>query len=157
MSTSNINNQVERKKVKSTLEDFNLQVLLFETRKSIIWIILMLIFAAIIAFLYLRHTPDIYKSTSTLMRKTVKQTQLLGVEDLFEEDKSEIDIEIQLLKSKLVVAEAIKDLPLETEYYTKGKSAKQLYIKMYHFEAKLSNLNTQLFDNELELTLGIMM
>ncbi|MCB0541343.1 MAG: hypothetical protein KDE33_27795, partial [Bacteroidetes bacterium] len=41
---------------------------------------------------------------------------------------------------------------LETEYYTKGKISKTALYKNVPFEAKLSNLNTQLFDNELELT-----
>ncbi|MFT4969835.1 MAG: tyrosine-protein kinase Etk/Wzc, partial [Chitinophagales bacterium] len=141
----------ERKELKNVLEEFNIGVLLHAAQKSLLWVVLFFIVSIAVAFFYLRHTQRVYSSSTTLMRKVTKQTRILGVEDLLSEDKSEIDIEIQLLKSKFLLSAALDSLPLRTDYYTKGKISRSEFYKNQPFDADFSDYSSEIEELELEV------
>ena len=107
---------------KNMFEDFNLGLFLHVINKSLIWVIAFVVITSVLAHVYLRYTPQIFQSISTLMLKTHKTTQVLGVSDLLRDDESEINREIQLLKSKLIIGRALKTLPLDIGYFRQGRS-----------------------------------
>ena len=151
MSNSKAKNLGERKQLKSVLEEFNLGVFLHTSQKSLLWIILFFIVSIAVAFFYLRHTQQVYSSSTTLMRKVTKQTQILGVEELLQEDKSEIDLEIQLLKSKFLLSNALDTLPFRIDYYTKGKISRSEFYRNSPLTAVFKNAVEETEEVELEL------
>lgn len=141
----------ERKVVKSVLEDFNASNLIDIIKKSLIWCLLFLGVSIAATLFYLKHTQPIYSSTTTLMYVTQKQTQILGVEDLLIEDKLEIDKEIELIKSELILSKSIDSTDLAIEYFTKGKIGKTEYYKNSPFEIVFKNYQNSIVDKELTI------
>ena len=151
MARGSVKNLGERKQLKNVLEEFNFGVFLHTTQKSLLWVLLFFVVSIAVALFYLRHTQQVFSSSTTLMRKVTKQTQILGVEELLQEDKSEIDIEIQLLKSKFLVSEALDTLPLRVDYYTKGRISQTAFYKNAPIEAVFVDANEQTEEVALEL------
>src|SRR5580704_5176320 len=114
------------------IDDFNIGLLLFIFRKSIIWFLLILIVCVSVSVIYLRYAPRIYQASTTLMLKEEKTTQILGIKDLLKEQdhQTEITREIQLIKSDLFVERIVNNLPLQIGYFREGKTkfvANELY------------------------------
>jgi len=139
----------ERKVVKSVLEDFNLHNLIQIIKSSLIWCLLFLVISIAAALFYLKHTPPTYSSDSTLMYTTQKQTQILGVQDLLSEDKLEVDKEIKLIKSELILSNTLDSADLVVEYYTKGKIGKTEYYKNNPFTLVFNNYANSIINKEL--------
>ena len=141
----------ERKQLKNVLEEFNLGLLIFSAQRSFLWVILFFIVSIAAAFFYLRHTQPVFSASTTLMRTVTKQTQLLGVEDMLSEDNAEIDIEIQLLQSKFLLAAALDSLPLRVNCYSKGKISNSEFYRNSPFTVSFDNYTEELEEVEFEL------
>ncbi len=88
------------------------------------------------AFIYLRYTDPVYQmGVKMLIKDEVNNRRgsnqaLSNMQDLGIISNSQgIDNEIEILKSKRLALEAVKDLQLYTEYYTKGHIKDQLKYK----------------------------
>jgi hypothetical protein len=106
----------------SAAQDFNLGLLVWILKKNWIWIVVITALTFTIAHVYLRYTPDIYESSTELMLVTKEKQQILGVGDILSDNSLEINREIQLLKSNLLLDRVIDSLPLEITYYQQGRS-----------------------------------
>ncbi len=106
-----------------SMDDFNPGLLLYILNNSIIWIILSVVITVTISFLYLRYTPRIYESSTKLILKTEKSTQILGIQGLvFEKDMSEVNREMQMIKSPIMIGTICDSLKLNIGYFKEGKS-----------------------------------
>ena len=126
-------NNIEQEKsaFSNPVEDFNLGLLIYVVNASIVWVILIVVTCVILSLVYLRYTPRIYESSTTLMLKTEKTTELLGVQNLVvEHNPTEVSREMQLLTSKLLLDRVIDRLPLEVGYYKEGKT-KFIFSELY--------------------------
>lgn len=141
----------ERKVVKSVLEDFNIGNLLNIIKKSLIWCVLFLTISIVASLFYLKHTQPIYSSNTTLMHTTQKQTEILGLADLLADDKLEIDREIQLIKSELILSKSLDSVSLSVEYFTKGKIGKTEYFKNNPFEIVFESYENSIINKELTI------
>jgi tyrosine-protein kinase Etk/Wzc len=141
----------ERKTVKSSLEEFNPGIFLHIVRKSVIWVILLVSLFYVGARLYLRFATEIYQSQATIMLKSQKETQVLGVGDIISDHRNSIDLEIQLLKSKFLISKALENLDLELEFYAKGKIKNTPLYRSIPFDVDFELLDEQLFNNELTI------
>ena len=141
----------ERKVVKSVIEDFNLQNLIKIIKSSLIWCLLFLMLSISASLFYLKHTQPKYSSSTTLMFATQKQTQILGVEDLLAKDNIEIDKEIELIKSELILSRSLDSADLSVEYFTKGKIGKTEYYKNSPFKVVFNNYMNEVVDQELTI------
>ncbi|MBK7149656.1 MAG: polysaccharide biosynthesis tyrosine autokinase [Bacteroidetes bacterium] len=107
----------------SPMDDFNVGLLIFIINRSVIWVILLVLLTTTLALVYLRYAPRIYESSTKLMLKQEKKTQMLGVGKLvYEQDESEIRREMQLMNSKLLLERVIAKLPLSIAYFKEGKT-----------------------------------
>ena len=106
----------------SAVDDFSLGLLLYIINKSIIWLFLIVIVSFSLAIIYLRYTPRIYQATTTLILKQSKSSQILGVRSPVGQSSSDINQEIQLIKSSLFVQRVVDRLPLMVGYFKEGKT-----------------------------------
>jgi len=67
-----VENNIEQEKsaFSNPVEDFNLGLLIYVVNASIVWVILIVVTCVILSLVYLRYTPRIYESSTTLMIKT---------------------------------------------------------------------------------------
>ena len=91
------------------------------------WFLLSLIIFACAAFIYLRYAEPVYKVTARMLIKDESKQNnaaemLAGVEDLgFLTNSTGIDNEVEVLKSRLLLRDVVKDLKLYTEYRVEGQ------------------------------------
>jgi len=115
----------------SPVDDFNLGLFVYIVNKTVIWLVLIVILSITLSLVYLRYAPRIYQSATTLMLKSEKTTEVLGVQKIIQEqDDAEISREIRLLKSKLLLDRVINALPLQIGYYKEGKT-KFIFSELY--------------------------
>ncbi|QHT69241.1 polysaccharide biosynthesis tyrosine autokinase [Rhodocytophaga rosea] len=91
-------------------------------------IILSIIIALIVAYIYVRYSQPVYKAAGTIIVKDEASNslgddavQLQGL-DLFK-NKKNLSTEIEIIKSKLMVERAVKNMPmsLRISYFAKGR------------------------------------
>ena len=96
------------------------------------WFVLSLIIFVCGAFIYLRYAEPVYKVSARMLIKDEQRsknpTQMLAnVEDLgFLTNSTGIDNEIEVLQSRLLLRDVVKDLKLYTEYRTVGRVKKPI-------------------------------
>ncbi|MBP3842842.1 MAG: polysaccharide biosynthesis tyrosine autokinase [Prevotella sp.] len=107
------------------------------------WFLLSMFIFVCGALLYLRYaTPTYQMSVKMLIKEETNNrrggSQLANMQDFgFMTNSAGLDNEIEILKSKRLAQEAVKDLKLYTEYYTKGRIKEQLLYKTQPVNADL--------------------
>lgn len=97
------------------------------------WFLLSLIIFVCGAFLYLRYAEPVYRVSARMLikdpsRKKANPNQMLAnMEDFgFMTNSTGIDNEIEILQSRILVRDAVKDLKLYTEYRSVGRIIKPI-------------------------------
>lgn len=90
------------------------------------WFVISGFVAMVLAFLYLRYTPNQYEVATTILideEKGGSLSELSAFEDLglLGGSKNSIDNEIELLKSRNLMERVVKDLGINVTYFTKGR------------------------------------
>ena len=92
------------------------------------WFLLSLIICFCVALIYLRYAEPVYQVSARMLikdeqRKRGAANQMLaGVEDLgFLTNSTGIDNEVEVLQSRVLLRDVVKDLKLYTEYRTQGR------------------------------------
>ena len=90
------------------------------------WFLVSVLIGLVLAFLYLRYTTPTYEATTTILVKDEKKGGMLSELSAFADlgmggaMKSNVDNEIEILKSRTLVESAIKGLDLQVGLYVKG-------------------------------------
>ena len=123
------------------------------------WFLLSLIIFACAAFIYLRYAEPVYKVTARMLIKDESKHKnaaemLAGVEDLgFLTNSTGIDNEVEVLKSRLLLRDVVKDLKLYTEYRSEGQVSKPICYQTQPVNVDLDPLHLDSLDfNLLERT-----
>ena len=92
------------------------------------WFLLSLIICFCMALIYLRYAEPVYQVSARMLIKDDNKKRspagqmLSGVEDLgFLTNSTGIDNEVEVLKSRMLLRDVVKDLKLYTEYRTQGR------------------------------------
>ena len=91
------------------------------------WFLLSLIICFCMALIYLRYAEPVYQVSARMLikndqRKKNANQVLSGVEDLgFLSNSTGIENEVEVLKSRVLLRDVVKDLKLYTEYRTDGR------------------------------------
>ena len=91
------------------------------------WFLLSLVIFVCGAFIYLRYTEPVYKVSARILikdkTKSKKPNEMLAnVEDLgFLTNSNGIDNEIEILRSRILLRDVVKDLKIYTEYRSEGR------------------------------------
>lgn len=88
------------------------------------WFILSIAIALSVAFVYIRYSPNIFKTSSKI--KILKEQEgldlkgLQGSSPLFDMNKVNLENEIQILKSRRLAKKVVKSLDLQNRFYKSG-------------------------------------
>ena len=100
------------------------------------WFLLSMFICLCAALIYLRYTPPLYQLSAKMLIKEEQNnrrpsTQMLAnMQDLgFISNSAGIDNEMEILKSRILALEAVKNLKLYTEYRRNGRIQKGLVYK----------------------------
>ncbi len=120
------------------------------------WFILSIVIAVVLGFFYLRYTPKQYKVSTTILIKDDKKggviSELSAFEDLggFAGVKSNVDNEIEILKSRSILMAVVKSLQLQIAYFKQGDLLEtELFGDQRMFEFKYAGI-----DKEKEESIG---
>ena len=118
--------------------------LLHVVRRSIPWVILLMVLGLAGSYLFLRYTKKVYESTSTLKLDEQSEAGVLGlgvgnVDPAYGKLQGEVD----LIKSDIVYERLKKTMPLQVSYYVE---ARVLDAELYTESPFLVSYNTESFD-----------
>lgn len=91
------------------------------------WFVLSVIIAFVVGYLYLRYSTPVYRASTTILVKDDKKgglaSEFAGLSEigLFGNSKSNVDNEIEILKSRTLVEKTIKELRLNYVYINQGR------------------------------------
>lgn len=112
------------------------------------------------AYFYLRYSTPIYKSTTTILVKDDRKGGIANELSAFSElgllsgVKSNVDNEIEIIKSRTLIEKTIKDLNLNIKYYNKGRIKDgELYDKV-PFKVFFSNYTEDFFTTQSTYTIA---
>lgn len=141
------------------INDIDFDKIYLVLKKSIPWLILLLIFTNSIAYLYVRYTQPIYESSSILKLDIKSDASLLGVRDAIGPETKGLSGEVELLKSRLFLGKVVDAVKMDVSYYHPGRShfLSQIVDERYqnspfvvNYKLKDSNFYNKKF--ELEIT-----
>ncbi|UYZ62811.1 GumC family protein [Hymenobacter weizhouensis] len=103
----------------------DLTTLVMVARKSVPWILLLIVVGVTAAWLFLRYTPPTYKSSSTLKIDEKTEAGVLGIGALGgaaekQQNVNKLSGEIELIKSDLIYRRLKDSLKLDVTYYVEG-------------------------------------
>jgi tyrosine-protein kinase Etk/Wzc len=130
--------------VRSDQSGFNIKDFIFKYIRFLPLFIFSVILAYATAFLYLRYTTVVYRSTGTLILKD--NNSGMGASDprfqqLFIDDRSKnIQNEIEYLKSRGLMERVVQNLDLNFSYYAKGKIKQENVYRSAPFRVEVLSL-----------------
>lgn len=119
-----------------TQSNFNIKEEVVKYLKHWKWFVLGIFIALLAAFLYLRYTVANYKAVATILvkddRKGTMASELSAFSDLglMTNVKSNVDNEIEVIKSRTLIESAVRELELNVAYFSQGRVKwEELYKK----------------------------
>ncbi|MDX5442932.1 MAG: Wzz/FepE/Etk N-terminal domain-containing protein, partial [Hymenobacteraceae bacterium] len=147
-------NGVELEEEESSLSDIDFATLFLVAKKSIIWVLLLLIVGGAGAYFYLRYTKPVYKSSSAIKLEVQSEAGALGLAKLGDEGRQnliKLSGEIELIKSNLIF-EKLKDaLNLHVNYFAEGNVLDQELYKNSPFNVVYEVKNKGLYDTPVSV------
>ena len=141
------------------LSDFDIATLLVVSKKSIIWLIIILGSSVLGGFLFNRYTKPIYESSSILKLDLKSNAGVLGFKNFKDENVQEatkfttISGEIEFLKSRLVAEKVIERMDLEVNYFAYGKILVEEKYKTSPFSVEYTITNPIYYDKPFNIVI----
>jgi len=153
MSSENNVNLLDQRQKENESESLKRD--LFRYLKYWKWIVFGALLALGVCHFYLRYAPNVYKSNAKIKILKKKESGLdlsglTGAAPLFDMSTINLMNEIQILSSRRLVKQVIRDLNLNTKYYTTGR-IKESEIFGEELPIKVSWLN---LDSEQKINLS---
>ncbi|MCH2197166.1 MAG: polysaccharide biosynthesis tyrosine autokinase [Flavobacteriales bacterium] len=100
--------------------EFDLGLFIHILKKSLPWMVTMIVVALVTGFLYLRYTPETYQAKAILqLGEDDSANRVLNVNTLTEDNS--IDGRVELIRSKLLIQKTLENMPVEISYFAKGE------------------------------------
>lgn len=146
-------------------EDFNLRDTLERYLNNWQWFVLAVCLCITVAFIYLRYTTPQYKASTTILVKDEKKGGMLSELSAFSDMglgggiKSNLDNEIEILKSRTLVERTVKKLGLNISMIVKGNIISTELYKDTPIEVNFINTKPTFYADKMllefeELTAG---
>ncbi|MEO6346345.1 MAG: polysaccharide biosynthesis tyrosine autokinase [Aquaticitalea sp.] len=134
------------------------------------WILLSLLIALTVAYVNIRYSSFQYKAMATIKLKqdenSKKLSEISAVQNygIFANDASKVEDEVEIIKSRTIIRQVVKDLKLNIQYFVSGQvKAEEVYtdppinINFFANDSVVSNLKQSIFlkiisDNKYELS-----
>ncbi len=128
--------------------DFDLGLMVFIIRKSLIWILLVLGLAAGSAYTVIHYSQPVYESKTILQISSENRAnQLLEVENIYESE--EISKDIEVLRSQEFFKRVLDTLPLDISYYFEGEVLRNERFKNNPYSVEFSVKEPTLYDKAI--------
>src|SRR5690606_5314251 len=107
--------------------DFNLKEEVYKYLSNWKWFVLGVFVSLVCAYLFLRYSIPQYKATSTILVKDDRKggiaSELAAFSDigLMSNIKSNVDNEIEVVKSRAIIEETVRELELDYKYLNLGR------------------------------------
>ena len=124
-----------RERLNTFSQEFDLGLFVHLLRKSLVWVLGVLILTFVLSRLYLYYTPQIYEASAILqIQEDDAANKILDVRPIGEENG--IDAKVELIRSNLLIGQCLESFPLEVSYYTQGEilSAERYVLSPYRVE-----------------------
>ncbi|MDV7187780.1 polysaccharide biosynthesis tyrosine autokinase [Lutibacter sp. TH_r2] len=100
------------------------------------WFVLSVFLALVVAYAYLRYTPKTYEVSTTILINDENGASFASELSAFEDlglmggSQTSLENEIELLKSRTLLAQVVKELELNVKYYAAGRvKTSEVYAK----------------------------
>ena len=121
------------------------------------WFLLSLFICLCGALIYLRYAKPVYKVSAKMLikdddtrRRSSANQMLANMQDFgFMSNSAGIDNEVEILSSRILAREAIKDLKLYTQYFAYGRLSKHLIYKKQPVNVEIDSVSLDQWDKEL--------
>ncbi len=130
--TENFDSQVQNDE-----SSFNIKTIITLIVLNWQWFVLSLIICISLAGIYLRYKSSVYQVSAKMLikeetnnRRASNQMMLANMQDFgFISNSAGIENEVEILKSRILALDAVKDLKLYVEYHGEGRVKKSLLYK----------------------------
>lgn len=108
------------------------------------WFVVSIVLCLLCAFVYLRYATPVYRIQATVMindeKKGSFQNQMMAMQDFgFVGTTGGVDNEIEILRSKSMIKQAIVDMGMFVQYQLGGRIAKRVIYGNYPIEVQISD------------------
>ncbi|MFN9798642.1 MAG: GumC family protein, partial [Bacteroidota bacterium] len=109
-----------RDRLSNVSNEFDAGLFLYIVRKSLVWVAACIAVAVVMAYVSLRYTPLVYKSSVIIqLAESDQVNKILNVESPVEE--SQVEAKLEQLRSKLLISRTIQQVPIRVSYFARGQ------------------------------------
>jgi uncharacterized protein involved in exopolysaccharide biosynthesis len=136
-------------------EEVQLRVILDKYLANWKWFVLGVTLCFVCAYIYLRYVTPVYQASTTILVKDDKKGGILSEVSAFADlglgggIKSNVDNEVEILKSRSLVESAVKSLELNISILKKGRVNTVDVYKEVPIEAHFSNLTSTFYTDAM--------
>src|SRR5690606_31352079 len=139
-------------------QQFDLKILIFDYLRHWYWFAISLVVSLFIAFLYLRYATPQYEVVSKVLIKdekkgggTLDPAAAFQDLDIFKSNQN-INNEIEVLRGRTLMYRVLKELHLETTFYTEGNiKTTEIYGKNVPINITLTSLDSTALGNRIKI------
>jgi tyrosine-protein kinase Etk/Wzc len=129
-----------RQRLTNFSNEFDLGLFLHIVRRSVIWVVACLFLAGLAAIVYLRYTPEIYKSRVVIQLGEDNHSESILNFGQYADDNT-IQSRLELLRSKLLIKNTLQHLPMRVGYFAEGEILTNEHYTLSPYEVELISLN----------------
>ncbi len=144
--------------VQAFFDNFNIKLFTYIVRKSLLFIIILLILCFLIPYVYIRYSIPVYETNAALIKRKEIKNSLLdekSTEFLKSNDEEKINRDIQIIKSDYLLNTIMDSFEMGISYFVKGR----LFFNKFEFNGNnqfkiASNYkiyNPEIFGSEIEI------
>ena len=146
---------VETEPAEDEGEALDLTTLLTVARKSLPWVLLLILLGLTASWLFLRYTLPLYESSSVLQIEEKTEAGALGLSGLGavvdKQNINKLSGEVELIKSDLIYRRLKDSLTLDVNYYAEGTVLEQELYQNSPFEVAYQVKDGSLFNTKFNL------
>ncbi|MEO8588241.1 MAG: polysaccharide biosynthesis tyrosine autokinase, partial [Flavobacteriales bacterium] len=155
ISQRNLSFESYKERITNFSNEFELGLFLFILRRSLLWMMLCLLTAVTSALIYLRYTPSMYSSRTMLQLNESNNAQQVLSMNTFSTEDNNLQINVELMRSRFFIGMALQRMPLEVSYFNRGKILTEEYYTRSFFQVReLSVLDSAVMDVPVFLDLS---
>lgn len=148
----NHQSNIEFDQSKDFLDSFDLERFWYVFKRSRLWLVLFILTATAAAYLYVRYTKPVFKSSSIIKLSFESEASALGLSNLMNpQDRNEISGEIELIKSRLFLSRVVEAADLNVSYHTYGRYLTDERYKNAPFVVSYKLHNEAFFDQPFDV------
>ena len=112
-----------KKKITPLNEEFDFKLFVTIAKKNLLWFAFLILLSIVTSLVILRYSAPIFECASIIKIADEDNAQnVLGLnaKNGFLSENNKIAGDIELIKSKIIISKAVRTLPLQVSYYSKG-------------------------------------